>query len=368
MPLAFTLLLLGAAAEPPPRVAVLEFQANGARRELAAAAAGMVGNELSRLGVFRVVTAESVSALLSLERQRQLLGAADSAAATDLKDVLGTDYAVKGKVSHLEGDKGSKVTLELELLDVANSRSANSTLETARTETDLMELVPKATLKLMSKLLAGRSGTLLVDCAEGGATLKLDDVVMGVTPATGPMAVPAGPHFLAVEKQGFVTFQKEVRVQPERTVIERAPMVPSTDYVAAYEARASRMRLGAYLTTGLAVAGVAAAAGLQVRAGAVYGDVGTPGTFQYARAKLAAGIESDPQNDYRKSANELKASLDSLGTLTTVAGVVAGAAAVAGTYLWIAGDDPAKYRGLKALELGVAASPAGASLSLGGAF
>ncbi len=361
------MLLAVSAAGPQPKITVLDFQVAGARPELAAAAAGMVGSELSRLGVFRVLTADSARALVGLEKQQALVGANNTA---ELGTILGTDYAVNGKISKLAAEKGAVggYTLELNLLNVEKGRRDSTDLETAKTEAELLSLVPKAVVKLMGKLLSSRSGTLLVESSESGGTVKLDDVVVGTTPMPGALPVPGGPHFLAVEKEGFVGFQKEIRIQPEQVTVERAALLPSADFIRAYETKANRMRVGAWIGTGLAVVGVMASAGLQLKAGQLYGDVATPGTFQYARAKLNAGVESDASGDYRASANTLKASIGSLETMSYVGLGVAAAAAVAGGYFWVAGDPPERYSTFKMVGVTAAPTPGGAAVSVGGTF
>ena len=61
-------------AEELPQVGVLDFQANGASPQLAAAVGGVVSNELQGLQVFRVTSSDNVRHLLAIDRQRQLLG------------------------------------------------------------------------------------------------------------------------------------------------------------------------------------------------------------------------------------------------------------------------------------------------------
>ena len=119
----------------------------------------------------------------------------------------------------------------------------------------------------------------MVACSEAGAVVKVDDQVKGTTPLQGQITLPAGPHALSVEKQGFVAFQKDVQIQPGQVADERATLVPSPDFIREYEARQKKLRLGAWISTGVAVAGVAGAIYLQADASKIYGTETTPNTF-----------------------------------------------------------------------------------------
>ncbi|MCM2332933.1 MAG: PEGA domain-containing protein [Anaeromyxobacteraceae bacterium] len=357
------------AAEQKPRLAVLDLTANGASKELASAAGGVVASELDRLAVFKVVTSDAIRDMLAFEKQRQMLGCTDGGCIAEIGGALGVDYLVSGKVSRLAASKDApeSFTLELTLSSVKRGQREGSAIETGRSEADLLARSGKAVQRLVQKVLAGRSGTLAVASSEAGAVVKVDDQVKGTTPLQGQITLPAGPHQLVVEKQGFVTFQKDVQVQPGKLTDERATLVPSPDFIRDYEARQRKVRLGAWISTGVAVAGVAGAVLLQADASRLYGTDSTPGTFLHARRKLLDGIEVDPVTgvDYRAQAGSLKSQVSQRETLAWVSAGVGGAAAVAATWLWIAGDDPARYaRYRDVARLEVAPLPGGALASL----
>jgi hypothetical protein len=248
------------------------------------------------------------------------------------------------------------VTLELSLLDVRSSRRVASELLTKAAESDLVADLPSAMVRLVSKVLAGRQGGLVVSASETGAAVKVDGTLIGTTPLEGRSSLPAGPHLLQVEKDGYVAAQKEVRIAPDQVHEETLRLVPSPDTIAAYESRATKMRVGAWVTTVLAAGGVGAFIGFQARASALYGAPQTEGTFEHYRAKLLAGEE-----DARADANRLKAGVATSQTISLVSLGVGAAAAAVAAYLWIAGDDPGKYGRYK--ELRVVLAP-----SLGGVF
>lgn len=360
------------AAEQKPKLAVLDLVANGASRELASAAGGVVATELDRLGVFKVVTSDAIRDMLAFEKQRQMLGCADSGCIAEIGGALGVDYLVSGKVTRLAASKDApeSFTLELTLSSVKRGQREGSVIETGRSEAELVAKTGRAVQKLVQKVLSGRTGTLVVASSEAGAVVKIDDQVKGTTPLQGQIALPAGPHTLVVEKQGFVSFQKDVQIQPGRLTDERATLVPSPDFIRDYESRQRKVRLGAWISTGVAVAGVAGAVLLQADATRIYGTDSTPGTFLYARRKLLDGQEVDPVTgvDYRAQAASLKSDVSQRETLSYVAAGVGGVAAVTATWLWIAGDDPgryARYRDVARLDVVPLPGGALASLSVG---
>jgi hypothetical protein len=353
---------LCAAAQAKPKIAVLDFSAHGASKELASAAGGVAANELDRMATFQIVTADAIRNMLAFEKQRQMLGCADAGCMAEIGGALGVDWLVSGKVTKLAAAAGIPETLsvDLTLTNVRKAQREGSVIETARSETELVAKTGKAAQKLVARLLAGRSGRLVVTAAEAGALVKVDDQVKGTTPLRGAIVLPAGPHTLSVEKQGFVAFQKDVQVEAGRVVEEAAAMVPSPDFVKAYESRQRKLRLGAWISTGVAAAGLAAAVALQVSASSLYGNETTPGTFLYARSKLQNGVEFEGGTDLRAQANKLKSDIETRQTMSYVAGGLGVGAAVAAAYFWIAGDDPSRYARFADARLDVAPLPGGA--------
>ncbi len=360
------------AAQGKPKIAILDFTANGASKELASAAGGVAANELDRMGTFQIVTADAIRNMLAFEKQRQMLGCADAGCMAEIGGALGVDWLVSGKVTKLAASAGVPETLsvDLTLTNVKKAQREGSVIETARTETELVSKTGKATQKLVARILSGRTGRVVVAAAEIGAVVKLDDHVKGTTPLRGALVVPAGPHALLVEKQGFVAYQKDVQVEPGKLIEERVTMVPSPDFVRAYESRQKKLRLGAWISTSVAAAGLAAALGLQISANSLYGNETTPGTFLYARARLQDGIEIEGGVDLRAQANKLKSDIETRQMMSYVAGGIGGVAAIAATYFWIAGEDPGRYSRFAepSARLDVAPLPGGALAAVSVAF
>jgi hypothetical protein len=351
---------ISAAAQARPKVAVLDFAANGASKELASAASSATANELDRLGAFQVITSEAIRSLLAFEKQKQMLGCSDAGCITEIGGALGADYVVSGKVTRLAAAGGlpETISLDLTLSSVKKGSREGSAIETARSEAELVTRVQRAVTKLVQKVLAGRAGRLVVAMNESGAVVKVDDQIKGTTPLQGAIGLPSGPHLLSVEKQGFVSYQRDVQIEPAKTLEERVSLVPSPDFIKQYESRQKRLRLGAWLSSGVAVAGVAGAVYFQASAASKYGNETSPGTFLYVRRLILDGNDT-PEN--RAEANSLKSSIESRQTLSYVSAGVGAAAAVAATYFWISGDDPGRYAAYREVaSLDVTPVPGGA--------
>jgi TolB-like protein len=353
---------LAASAQGRPKVAVMDFTANGASKELASAANSAVANELDKLAAFQVITNEAIRSLLAFEKQKQMLGCTDAACISEIGGALGADYVVSGKVTRLAASAGLPETLSLDLTlsGVRKGTREGAAIETARSEAELMTRVSRAVAKLVQKVLAGRGGRLVVSMRETGATVKVDDQIKGTTPLKGAIPLPGGPHTLSVEKQGFVTYQRDISIEPNKVLEEPVSLVPSPDFIKQYESRQKKLRLGAWISTGVAVVGAAAAIYFQADASSTYGNETSPGTFLYVRRALLDGDESQ-----RAQANELKSEVEQAETLSYVSAGVAAAGAVAATFFWISGEDPNRYAAYREVaQVDVTPTPGGAYAAL----
>jgi hypothetical protein len=352
--LTVALLAAGGNTDPTVRLLVMDFEAAGASPELTQATGSIVAHELEQLGVFKVTTGDAVRALIGLERQRELLGCSGGDCAHTALPKLEGEYVVGGRVSRV----GGGFSLELTLLNVHKGQREASDVEKAANEAELLNAASRGAVRLVQALLAARSGGLIVSASEAGAEVKVDDVTVGTTPLNGQLTLPGGPHALRLEKEGFVAFRKDVRIEPDRVHEEQAVLVPSPDFIEAHRSRAWKLRLGAYIASGVAVATLALGTGLQVSADKTYGSASAPNTFLSDRAALQAGDES-----YRAAATALQTRISNQQTFSAVSFAVAGVATVGAGFLWIAGDDPGKYDRYRPLKVGVSVAPAGPVLT-----
>jgi phosphoribosylformylglycinamidine (FGAM) synthase-like enzyme len=103
----------------------------------------------------------------------------------------------------------------------------------------------------------------------------------------------------------------------------------------------------AWVSTGLAVVGAGALVGGSLMAEQRYGDTNSEGTFQWHRAALLAGNETQTINgslvDHRAAAGALKAEIETWQTVAFVGLGTAAAGALAATVFFVIGDPPGKY-------------------------
>jgi hypothetical protein len=357
---------------PPPdaknvRIGVVDFTATTDQQGLAGAIAGFVANELQRLGAFQVTTTDQVRQLLSVERQAQLLGCPDDSCRGSAVLSLGFDYIISGKVTKLSnGKNGSTTTLELVMINQREGKREASDVTQASSEAELMGKISPSVVKLVGALLKARSGGLVLSVSEAGAAVKVDDVIVGTSPV-GQTTIAGGPHVVAVEKDGFVTWQKEVRVTPDSAVEEQVRLQPSPDFIAGWHSKQLKLRIGAWASTVIAVGGLVTSIAMGLHAQSVYGDVNTPGTFQYVRNQLLQGDESQ-----RAQTNALGGQVDSARTVSYIGAGIAAAGAIAAAAFWIIGDDPNKYDVYKSTDVkphvGAFVGPGQGGLALSGAF
>ena len=354
-----TVVLLSLASNPS--VGVMDFGAEGgASADLASGLSTMVTQELERLGVFRVTSAQATRVMLGLERQRQLMGC-DGCSGANLADLTSFDYVVSGKVVKTSGE----LTLLMSVIPVGKATAASSTRVRSSSDSSLMTEVGPAVVKLVGKLLEGRQGATVIAASERGAAVKVDDTQVGTTPLWGPQKLAGGPHLVSVEKEGFTASRREVRVVPDQVGYESFVLVPSPDTINEYEARTGRLRALAWTATGLAVVGAVFFAVGQFRADAFYGSPTEFGTFLFHKARLDAGYEVEGTVDHRQGANDTKAAVQTWQAVSVTGLGVGAAAVVAATVLFIVGDPPDKYSSFHA---GLSISPGNTGFAVSGAF
>jgi hypothetical protein len=229
-----------------------------------------------------------------------------------------------------------------------------------------MQLIPRTVGRLTAKVLASRTGRLVLVASELGAVVKVDDQARGTTPLPGPLELPSGPRTISVEKKGFVSWQADITIRPGRIAEEQVTLVPSPDFIRDYESRNGKTRLGAWVATGVAGAGAVAAVGFQLRANQLYGDPTTSGTFLYYKQKLLDGTTPPAGTDYRQQAQKLQNQVSTAQNLSYVGAGLLAVGAGAAVWLWVAGDDPGRYARYRGLTASIA--PAAGTLALSGSF
>jgi TolB-like protein len=365
-PLAAALLLAAAPAlaqsAPPPdlaggraekiKLAVLDLSAAGASADLAASLTTAVASELDRLEVFSIISRQEIRAMLSYEAQKQALGCdAGSSCLAEIGGALGVRYLVSGTI----GKVGDAYAFNLVLTDIDTAKVESRVSENVKEQGKLLDVTARSSKVLVSKILADRQATLLVTCAEKGALVKIDGQIVGSTPLPR-RKISWGPHLVEVEKTGFVAYVEDFTVLTKGVIERNVTLIPSPDFLASYESGASKMRLGAWITTAGAALALGAAGFFQSQ------YLGQASAFTDARRAYDA---LPPNQAAWDALNGQKLAAESTLLNARVGAAVGLALAAGATFFWIAGEDPdryARYRELAALDETPAASPSGLRL------
>lgn len=326
------------AEKPNPRIAVPDFQTSAGNESLAAMVAGSVATEIDRTGLFQVTTSDQVRALLSLERQRQLLGCSDDSCNSDIAGQLGVDYMLNGRLTRLVDSKKATtaVNLDLVMLEVKSGKRVSSREIKAGSEAELVSKLQEGVAGLIAPLLAGRQGFLVVIASEDGSIVKVDGTQLATTPMTQRLAIAGGPHVLRIEKEGFTAVQKQIRIAPDQMADEAIRLLPSPDYVEAYERKMWTLRIGAFSAAGMAVIG-----------GVIFGVMQGQAQYNYRDANpsfLTLRNELATDESKRADAEALRNTINTQLAVSYVAGGVGIAAAVTSVVLLFVGEDPNRYQ------------------------
>lgn len=351
-----------AAGDSRVKIAVLDLQARGVDPALAQSGGTLIASELNKLEVFKVISREDIRNMLAFEKDREKMGCeADQACLAEIGGALGVEYIIAGSLAQI----GDQTVLSLELNNTKTATVENRLSETVSGKGDaLIQAISRNSKALVAKIIKGREGFLVLAVAEAGAVVKIDGQIKGTTPVKGRLTLNWGPHLLEVEKTGFVSYSEDISVPNKQVLAKNIALVPSNDFIDAYETRARKLRLGAWITSGVAAAGLAAAIGFNAW------SARTESAFNAAKATyLNTNLPADYQ--HMKSLSDQGNSQILLARVGLGVAVIGAAAA---TYFWVAGDDPHKYDNYKEtpaeaapkVAFGPAPVDGGAALALAG--
>ena len=360
-----------------PTLITFDVEAKGVSELEAEAASQAVTKGLRDLDVFEVISAADVRQLLAIERTRQLLGTEVQAGSFgDLSRVFGARHAIAGTMTRT----GDQMRVEIRLLDSQEHKVVGQKVlgPVTRIEQVATQL-PGLAQELVGPLLEAQRGQLLVRCNEEAVEVLVDDVLVATTPMRAPVKLPRGMHRVQVRKDGFIAQVRPARILPEQIATEEFVVIPSPDYAEAYALRHGRLRLGAFITAGAAVA-LFGGAYLLDRLGSepLYARDFLPRQLALGNVvDLPPSVQNDPellaryqacganvplcQIDAEKFRTQLM--VDQALTATMV--VLGIASTGTAGYLFFTGKDPNRYTRLVAL---VAPAPGGGGLVLAGIF
>ncbi len=375
--------LAGPARAERIQLAVMDLEARNVEPLLIDSVSESVVGALRELRVFKVISRAEIRQMLSLDKERALISSrcSESSCLAEVGSALGARYLVVGTVSGIDRTKGP-FTVKLQLFDMKKAEVAAEQIRgDQKTARDAVAAGATLALEVVRPILDKEQGFFELVSRESAAKVSIDGRLVGLTPFP-VQKLGWGPHRVVVEKEGFIAWAKDVQIERNQATTETVTLIPSPDFVSSYRSRNRAMRLGAYLTTALAVVGLGAAAGLQL--GPVNSTYSKFEPLQRAfssgssRAAMSSAcsdaasllrasgdsaradqVAADPTGACYSYAKELSTQgstylLAARGSLA--AGVVAGALA---GYLWSAGDDPDRYQAFTGSGE-VAPEPAGA--------
>lgn len=230
------------AADARKKVAVLDFTGDA---KLASPLTRLVTAELAKDPRLEILAREDVTALLGIERQRQLLGCSDSSCLSELGSILEAQWVVSGAVNPI----GSGYVITAQLLDSTQARVLNRAVLRLKSADEITAQAGGLARELLSE-----PATLLLYNQRPGASAFLDDKFLGKLPLDPAPLQVTGRHSLRVEGLEFVPWVQEIEL-----VAGRASRISlELETLGELESK-SRARKGAGL--GFIVAGAAAGAG-----------------------------------------------------------------------------------------------------------
>ncbi|MFL5322338.1 MAG: hypothetical protein ACJ790_21955 [Myxococcaceae bacterium] len=131
-------------------VAVLSLEANEGGKNEAAPVGALIASKLAEGENLKVITQADVAAMVSMERQKQLLGncSEDSACLTELSGALGARYIVSGRIDKF----GTKYSLTLSLFDAQKATALARPHADANDEASLPEAADSLAKELLKAL------------------------------------------------------------------------------------------------------------------------------------------------------------------------------------------------------------------------
>lgn len=182
--------LLALALSAPPRVAVLPIvPGEGVTEKAAAALTEALAAEVRRRSGGEVITQREINTVLSLERQRAMMGCSTDACMAELGGALGVERLVNGDVARV----GESLLAHFRLVEVSGVRVAAQADRRLRKGTldDLLDLLPAMVAELFPE--GSGAPTAATDrprpAGAGGATAQ-DGAAPGPRPAADGKPLP----------------------------------------------------------------------------------------------------------------------------------------------------------------------------------
>jgi TolB-like protein len=149
-----------------PKLVMLELQpAEPGEARVAQVLTNFLVQDLAKTRRFDVISQREIATLVSLERQRELLGCNDQASSclSELAGALGAKYVVSGTVTRI----GAEWRVAIQILQSAQAKAAAREMASAPSEEALTQMSRDLALRLAHGLPEGRGATLNEGLARG---------------------------------------------------------------------------------------------------------------------------------------------------------------------------------------------------------
>ena len=248
-------LLVPARGHGKVSLAVMDLKPNGVEEGVAETMTELLASHINDTGLFTVISREDIKSMLGFEEDKRLVGCeSDMACMAEIGGALGVEFITSGSVGKL----GQMHVLNLQLIDIKRAKveARVKRLLPVKNESESLAGLKKAALALVRPLRKGRTGFLAIEANEEGASVYVDEHLLGVTPLK-QKSLPGGYHELVLKKEGFVEWAGEVEIRPGALQRMDAVMIPSQEFIKSYERRAKTMRVLAWSCLGLSLASAA---------------------------------------------------------------------------------------------------------------
>jgi hypothetical protein len=320
------------------KLAVLDLGDKGIGGQVVSLLPAIITKQLSSYGLFDVLSRDDIKKMLSHEQDKMLMGCDDASCLAEVGGALGAEALVAGDV----GMVGNRILITLQRIDIRNVKVVKRVeRQFEGTPAQLLDEVRLAAHQVVEDLLQSASGNLLFSVSEEGSDISIDGNLVGTSPLKR-LALPAGPHDVRVQKQGFVAWAQTVQVKPHGTQMVDVTLIPSAAFITVYEDKAASMRRWAWITGAAFVVLEATALALRIVTWRKYDPI----VDAYNAENYGELTRNEYYNLYRDDI-ALADTLDYTGLGLALGGAVLGAISL---YLFLEGEDPNRYEQFRGVE------------------
>lgn len=308
------------------RLMILDVQkSEGIDENLPRALLSIASGQATQKSAIEVITQNDVKQLLDLEASKQLMGCdADASCMAEIGNAVGVPYIVTGTLAKV----GSSYVLNLSTVDVRAAQVLAREAFNAKNPEDLLDMTKLAMERLLAPILVIEAGAVSIKSSEVGTTVYIDGNAVGVTPINA-IKTPSGTHRVALRKNGFLQFEKDVVILPQQTNQLSVLLAPSPEFIEQYRRNAFAQQLWGWTAASVSLASVG-------------GGVSLFAISAAREAELKQSLVANENGQFAISQQEL----DNFA-IRDVAGIsLLGAAAITGiisTVILISSDDMDRY-------------------------